>query len=269
MELERSREKLRAQGYGLAAISYDGVEVLDHFAKRRGIGFPLLSDPDSAVIKAFGVLNDKAGSNPMFAGIPHPGTFLVDASGNVTAKFFEEDYRQRYTVSGIFSRQFGEDFATAREKVDSKFVTVTASISDTSLRPGQHTVLTLEVDVKPGLHVYAPGVSDDFIPVRWDAKDTASYALKAPAFPAPVKLKVGGDPEPVPVFQGKFRVTRAIVLSAKPEPDASGDVAIANEFRYQACTDTVCYPPVTVPLAWKVHVEGHDRERVPEALRRK
>ena len=54
MELQERFTELRAQGLGIAAISYDTEEVLAAFAQRRGItDVPLLSDDDSAVIRAF------------------------------------------------------------------------------------------------------------------------------------------------------------------------------------------------------------------------
>ena len=49
-------DTLRAQGLGVAAISYDPVPTLAEFASRRSITFPLLSDAGSATIKAFGIL---------------------------------------------------------------------------------------------------------------------------------------------------------------------------------------------------------------------
>ena len=55
MELQDRLDELDAAGIGVAAISYDPVDVLAEFAERRGITFPLLSDPDSATIEAFGI----------------------------------------------------------------------------------------------------------------------------------------------------------------------------------------------------------------------
>ena len=60
MELQGRVEELRAQGLGVVAISYDSEEVLADFSQRRGITFPLLSDDDSSVITAFGILNTVA-----------------------------------------------------------------------------------------------------------------------------------------------------------------------------------------------------------------
>ena len=60
MELQGRLEELRGQGLGVAAISYDSEAVLADFSQRRGITFPLLSDDDSSVIEAFGILNTVA-----------------------------------------------------------------------------------------------------------------------------------------------------------------------------------------------------------------
>ena len=60
MELQDQLETLKEQGLGVAAISYDSVEVLSDFAQRRGITFPLLADDDSSVITEFGILNTVA-----------------------------------------------------------------------------------------------------------------------------------------------------------------------------------------------------------------
>lgn len=71
----------------MVAVSYDSQEVLAKFSKRAEIGFPLLSDPESKVIDAFGVRNEKANEGRT-KGIPHPGTFLIDKDGKITAKLF-------------------------------------------------------------------------------------------------------------------------------------------------------------------------------------
>lgn len=108
MELERSLEKFRAQGLGVAAISYDSPAVLRHFSERMGgFHFPLLSDEGSKIIRAFGILNHNVPEGHEFFGMPFPGTFLVDESGIVRAKYFEQMHRQRYTADSILVREFG------------------------------------------------------------------------------------------------------------------------------------------------------------------
>src|SRR5581483_6208376 len=57
IDLQSRVKELQARGYGVAAISYDRVQVLADFSVRRGITFPLLSDAGSATIRAYGILN--------------------------------------------------------------------------------------------------------------------------------------------------------------------------------------------------------------------
>ena len=54
--------------------------------------FPLLADPDFAVINRYGVYNP-AGFNGR--RVPHPAVFVIDRAGRVTWKFLNTDARIR------------------------------------------------------------------------------------------------------------------------------------------------------------------------------
>ena len=97
MELQGRLLEIRKAGLGVAAISYDPVSVLSDFAARRGITFPLLSDPGSETIKRYGILNTTVDPKNGLYGYPFPGTYIVDTRGVVTSRFFEEAYQ----VSGV------------------------------------------------------------------------------------------------------------------------------------------------------------------------
>ncbi|MEE8445769.1 MAG: redoxin domain-containing protein, partial [Alphaproteobacteria bacterium] len=73
----------RALGYRVASVSYDRVDRLADFATRRAIGFAMLSDPSSTVIRAFGVLND---AYPGHA-VAHPIIFAIDPAGIIRHRF--------------------------------------------------------------------------------------------------------------------------------------------------------------------------------------
>jgi peroxiredoxin len=81
-------------------VSYDDERVLARFAKKRGIAFPLLSDPGSKTIDAYGVRNREV-PDPRIEGVPHPGTFIVDRAGVIRAKLFHEGYKQRHMSEQI------------------------------------------------------------------------------------------------------------------------------------------------------------------------
>ncbi len=100
MQLQADLKKFEAEGIQIVAISYDPVEVLSGFADKRQITFPLLSDPGSKTIEAYGILNKEATSGRA-KGVPYPGTFLVDKEGVVRAKLFLEGYRERHPTEEL------------------------------------------------------------------------------------------------------------------------------------------------------------------------
>ena len=83
----------------MVGISYDSVDVLKEFAEKRKITFPLLSDPDSKTIKAYGLLNTSAKGKQ--EGIPYPGTFVLDKDGMIRAKLFHEGPFKRHTPDDL------------------------------------------------------------------------------------------------------------------------------------------------------------------------
>ena len=64
-----------------------------------------LSDPGSATIKRYGILNTTVPeTNQQSYGIPFPGTFMLNTQGVVTSRFFEQAYQERSTVGSIMAR---------------------------------------------------------------------------------------------------------------------------------------------------------------------
>lgn len=57
--MQAAKERFEKRGIKLAGISYDNVGILKYFSERRKIEFPLLSDPESKIIKMYDVLNAK------------------------------------------------------------------------------------------------------------------------------------------------------------------------------------------------------------------
>jgi peroxiredoxin len=96
--LQTTIKQLEAADVQIVAISYDSVDVLSQFAKKRKITYPLLSDEKSTVIRAFGVLNDDATGKQ--SGIPHPGTFVVGQDGRVHTNLLGT-VRHRHTAGDL------------------------------------------------------------------------------------------------------------------------------------------------------------------------
>jgi len=272
VELGRDLPAILKQGLGVAAISYDSVAVLKNFADRQHITYPLLSDSGSKTIRTFGILNESVKPDTAFYGIPYPGTFIVNVRGKVMSKYFEDDFRERVSASDILIRESGKQADAARGVSETKHLRVASSASTQVARPGHRIVLSLDVNLNPRMHVYAPGVQG-YIPIEWKLEEGPTAKPHAFAYPASqmMHLKVIG--ETVPVYRDRIRINREITFgpedALKPLVTPAGELILKGSFRYQACDDRECYIPQTIPLEWHFHFEGLERERVPDELQRK
>jgi hypothetical protein len=258
VELQRRYDDIRKQGLGLIAVSYDPPETLKKFADSRGITFPLVADPGSAIIRAYGILNEgeKAGSRTY--GIPHPGTFIVDRRGRVVSRFFESAYQERYTVATILPGLGG----AVAVKATTGHLAMTASISDAVAAPGER--LTISVDVTPakGMHVYAPG-KHDYQVVRIDLDPQPWLRAHPIVYPSSEIYHFKPLDERVEVYTKPFRLRGDVTLLATPEAQkllaSAGSVKITGALAYQACDDKVCFNPARVPFSFEVKVSALDR----------
>ncbi len=265
MELEQSLDSLKQQGLGVAAISYDSRELLHHFAERLGgFSYPLLSDPDSAIIRAFGILNTNIPEGHEWYGICFPGTYIVGPEGTVRYKYFEQMHRQRLTAATILTKEYGVG-GEKRTEVQTAHLTLTAFPSQDAVRGGNRLSLVFDLDLAPEMHVYAPGV-EGYIPVAIAVEEETYLKIHAAEFPEPRMLRLEAIQETVPVYEGKVRIFQDVTLSPRLK---QSQLEISTIFTYQACDDKICYPPVRVPLRFDLDIEVHDTQRSPESLQRK
>jgi hypothetical protein len=235
------------------------------------LNFPLLADPDSEIIKAFGIVNTNVDSDSPYYGFPWAGYYLLDHDGMVTAKFFNEANNDRTTAANILVRQFGGEAGSRQGKARTPHLTARWSVTNETVRPGQRGALILEVKMKPGMHLYAPG-DHEYIAVEWPMEVSVGAEFMDTAFPEPEMMYLEVIDESVPVYAGKIEVVRDLhMLGSREWPDEVKEMdtlELTGEFRYQACDDEACYPPVAIPLTWTLNLEPHDRVRVPEEIQR-
>ncbi len=271
MELESQLEGFRKRGLGVAALSYDSLAILKDFATRKRISFPLLSDPDSKVIRAFGIQNeaDYAPGN-LAHGVPYPGTFVTDAKGVVRARYFERTYAERRTAASALTLA-GEVPQVGASETSTPTFTLRTSSSNAAAAPGQRVTLVLDFDMKPMMHAYAPGVTG-YRPLRLRLDPHPLVTVHETALPAAKPYRFEPLDETVPVFEGRFRVTQDVTLAGGREfvellKTQAPALELAGTLEYQVCSDKVCYAPASLPLRWTIKVEPLDRERSPEAIR--
>ncbi|MEO8026768.1 MAG: protein-disulfide reductase DsbD domain-containing protein [Bryobacteraceae bacterium] len=139
------------------------------------------------------------------------------------------------------------------------------------VRGGERIALVLDIELKKKMHVYAPGV-EGYIPIDFTVDGAAGMVHDA-VYPKSKKLRLKAIKETALVYDKPFRLVREITIAPdgklKPLLSTEGELVIKGSLRYQACDDKVCYIPETIPLEWKVTVEGHDRQRAPKEMQRK
>ena len=270
MQLERKRKDFESRGVRIAAISFDTTEALAHFSERMDIGFPLLSDPESAIIRKFGVLNEEVPKDHQFYGIPHPVELLLAPDATVRDKFHEENYRDRFTAGRVLVRQLGAESGAARDTARTAHLKLTSWASDGVVRGGNRFALVLDVELNDKMHVYAPAV-EGYIPIDWQMDAAEGLTHYDPEYPESRILHLPAIDETVPVYEGSFRLVRDVMVGQGRQLGdlvQDGKLTVRGSLRYQACDDRMCYLPTTVPVEWTVEFEQHDRSRVPEGLRR-
>ena len=264
MELQGRLDALKRQGLGIAAVSYDPVAVLADFSGRRGITFPLLSDPGSITIKKYGILNTTVPeTNTQTYGIPFPGTFMLNADGVVTSRAFEPAYQERSTVNSIMAR-LGRDIEVPAATVSSPQLAVRSYATDRIVAPGTHFSIVLDVRPARGMHVYAPGVTT-YKPITLAIESQPFVLARSVKYPEPEVYEFKPLDERVPVYQRPFRIVQDLAVDASPNAqNALKDVTsltIKGMLSYQACDDKVCFTPQSIPLTWSVDLRQLDRER--------
>ncbi len=85
-EFHKARAALAKKGAAVVGISRDSVATHDKFAQKCDLGFPLLSDPDGKVTRAYGAWGEKTLYGKKTEGVIR-STFVVGPDGKL-AKIF-------------------------------------------------------------------------------------------------------------------------------------------------------------------------------------
>ena len=243
---------MQRDGYGLVAISYDSTETLKGFAEKYAITFPLLSDTGSKTITEWGLLNPEATGRT--AGIPHPGTFIINRAGTIVSRSFEQPYQERRSATSILSQLSGArpgGTATIR----GAHVALAVTASDAVVALGHRITLSVRVTPDAKNHVYAPG-QKGYIPVALTLSDDAAFKTFPAKYPPSSAYTFAPLKETVQVYSKPFTITQDVTLTLTADMRAKaarGEVlTIKGSLEYQACDDKVCHRPETLPVEWSV-----------------
>jgi hypothetical protein len=272
VQLQGAQSRFREHGIGLVAVSYDSQAILREFSDRHGITYPLLADPESTLIKRFGLLNGEATN--FMKGMAFPGYVYISRDGRVRQTFFEQNYRERYTANNVIGKLFPELAESDARTLAAPHISLRLLQSDSLVGPGNRVALTVQITLPKDVHVYAPG-AQGYKPVVLQLDATSEFKIGPAHYPPSRILFLPALNEKAPVFSGTFRITREATISAAPELirslRASGgrerEMEVRGTLFYQACDDTKCFLPEKVPVSWQFTGIPLDTNRASEGIR--
>jgi hypothetical protein len=270
---------LQNAGARLYALSYDEPDALRDFRDAYGITYTLLSDPDSEVIRALGILNTLIDENdhPWY-GIPFPGTYVMDADGVITHKFFENNLALRVGPEELRRAVTGEPFdsqhsAPGRLEDSEPPLAGTADLLPEVFLDGTHLAvgvlrhLVARFQVPSGRHLYAA------VPAGPDPSASASAAATVPVSleldphprlvtrpverPESERLTSTATGETMNVHHGTVELRLPITVNGTLTSESdSNSIALSGTLRWQTCDDQVCDVPRTQRFELTVPVAG-------------
>ncbi len=243
---------LEKHGVQIAAVSYDSQETLRAFANKHGIGFPLLSDHDSTVIRRYGIFNSNIAPGLRAHGVPHPVEYLASHDGLLIRKYFVENYQHRVTASSVVLREFGrvaEDAPVVTLR--SGALTVQISLSGAKAFAGQEIGFFAKFELEPEWHIYGLPLPDAYTGTSITFND-AKIIRQSFELPEARPMKVAALGETLPVYSGSFQGFGSLLFRYPIDP---GRALLKGELRFQQCGESVCEPPGTIPFELPLNFE--------------
>lgn len=125
-------------------------------------------------------------------------------------------------------------------------------VAAAEVKPGSTVVVSLKVRLPKDVHVQADKPKDpSLIATTLTIDVPAGVSVEKVSYPAATALAQQGRREKLLVFGPEFEI--AAHLAVAPSV-ARGELVIPARLRYQACNDTMCFPPARADAQWTVRV---------------
>lgn len=245
----------RAAGVKLYAVSYDEPDALTDYADAHDVTFTMLSDPDSEVIEAFGILNTliPPDDHPWY-GIPFPGAYVVDADGIIVAKFFEHNFAVRPGPEQMLAAALGQAFEVAPAEGPVESVSVEVVLDGERLPMGVTRQIVATFRVPDGQHLYGEPVPDGLVAATVEVDGLDGILSYSPIAPPTTPLTLAGSGDTLQVYDGDVVLRLPVTQNARhmQKDDDGRFVIISGRVRWQACDQTECFLPDSVPFSFRV-----------------
>jgi DsbC/DsbD-like thiol-disulfide interchange protein len=195
---------------------------------------------------------------PHHQNVPYPGYFVLDETGTVIRKRFEQSYRVRLSAEALLHDVLGGTLSDHAQRVQVSDASIQADawFEPPVYRPFQELLLYVELTVPQGLHVYGSPVPEGYTPLQIDVDPVPGLVVGAAELPNPEPFRIEGLDEQFFIYHA--RVTAAVPLRIEQVP-APGPLDLVVRVQYAACSDTACFPPSSLEL--QVHLPAEDLVR--------
>lgn len=246
-------------GARVYALSYDEADALRDFRQAYGTTYKFLSDPDSVVIRQFGILNTLIAEDdhPWF-GIPYPGTYVLDADGVITHKFFENNLAVRVGPEQLLRAVRGESVAVeAAEPVAPGEVTTRVYLDGDSLAICVQRDLVADLAVPSGRHVYASPAPEGTVAVTLELDSNPGIVTRELIRPPSESHTLGASGEVFQVHHDRVQLRLPITVNGSAmTKDTHPAVKLSGVLKWQTCDDEVCDIPASERFELSIPIEG-------------
>lgn len=222
----------------------------------------MLSDPDSEIIKRFGILNTlvEADEHPWY-GIPFPGSYVVDADGVIIDKFFEGNLAFRANADQLRRAATGEKIVLPPAKPSSE-VTIDVSFDGTELAVGVVRDLVVTFQVPEGQHLYGEPVPEGLVATSITLDQTDELIAREAKLPPTKPHTLAGTGETLHIFEGDVVARLPITHNGKTWVVGDRDLRVSGTVRWQACDDQVCHLPKSQTFEVAIPLKGANTQKM-------
>lgn len=244
-----------AAGVKLYTLSYDEADALADYSKAMGATFTMLSDPNSDVIRAFGILNTliPPDEHPWY-GIPFPGAYVIDANGVIVAKFFEHNFGARTGPEPLLDAALGRRFEVEPAAGPAGQVSVDVIVDADRLLSGSIHEIVATFRVPEGQHLYGEPVPDGLVAATIEVDDVLGIITRALVAPPTSQLTLAGSGETLEIYEGDVVLRLPMAQNGRTMEKVDGKryVDISGRVRWQACDDVECGLPQSQSFDFRV-----------------
>jgi DsbC/DsbD-like thiol-disulfide interchange protein len=154
----------------------------------------------------------------------------------------------------------GDDFPSALGAADGTVTAaqaqrpraeVTPVVQTAPIKAGQPARVSLKVTMPKDVHVQANKPRDALlIPTVLSLDPPAGVSVVEVVYPTPTELAQAGRADKLLVLGPEFSIEVRLAVA----PGAGASIVLPGVLRYQACNDTLCFPPTRATTEWALTV---------------